>query len=47
MITEFKTLVLPDGNFVAPVDIFETGDLKALQDIYTSWRILCNQTACH
>lgn len=45
MITEFKTLVLPDGNFVAPVDIFEPGDLKALQDIYASWRILCCQTA--
>lgn len=45
MITEEKDLVLPDGVFKAPVDILEPDDLKALQDIYTSWRILCNQTA--
>ena len=45
MITVNKTLQLPEGNIPAMVDIFEDKDLKALEDIYTSWRTLCDQAA--
>lgn len=43
MITRTETLSLPEGNIQAKVDIYEDQDIKALAEIYKSWRILCDQ----
>ena len=43
MKTLTKTLSLPEGNVSATVDIYEDSDRKAFEEIYSSWRVLCNQ----
>ena len=43
MQTLSKTLHLPEGDFTANVDVYEPKDREALKQIYSSWRILCNQ----
>ena len=43
MQTLSKTLHLPEGDFTANVDVYEPKDREELKQIYSSWRILCNQ----
>ena len=43
MKTTTKFLKLPEGEFQTQVDIYDENDRKVLEDIYRSWRILCDQ----
>ena len=43
MRTVTKTLHLPEGDFSADVDVFELKDREALERIYHSWRVLCDE----
>ncbi|MBQ3576346.1 MAG: Bsp6I family type II restriction endonuclease [Coprobacter sp.] len=45
MITTTKLLNLPEGQFQAKVDIYDNSDRKKLEDVYRSWRILCDQAS--
>lgn len=45
MITRTVILNLPEGNFQARVDIFEDKDRLALEEIYSSWRVLCDKAS--
>lgn len=41
MINSYERLELPEGDFYSNVIKFERIDLMALQEVYSSWRILC------
>jgi len=43
MRTETKLLNLPEGDFYTQVDIYEDKDRASLEQIYHSWRVLCEQ----
>lgn len=45
MVTTSKLLKLPEGTLQAQVDIYDETDRKALEEIYSSWRILCDQAS--